>query len=62
MRSGYGALGEAIRVEHQRAETSMRRPRKRLQRAARSFADRLPQRLLRLCGRLGRRRRRHGRS
>lgn len=46
MRSGYGALGEAIRVEHQRAETSMRRPRKRLQRAARSFADRLPQRLL----------------
>ena len=46
MRSGYGALGAAIELEHKRAAARMRKPRKRLQRAARSLAERLPQRLL----------------
>ena len=46
VRSGYGALGAAIELEHKRAAARMRKPRKRLQRAARSLAERLPQRLL----------------
>ena len=45
VRSGYGALGAAIELEHKRAAARMRKPRKRLQRAARSLAERLPQRL-----------------
>ena len=34
VRSGYGALGAAIELEHKRAAARMRKPRKRLQRAA----------------------------
>ena len=41
VRSGYGALGAAIELEHKRAAARMRKPRKRLQRAARSLAERL---------------------
>ena len=41
-RSGYGALGAAIELEHKRAAARMRKPRKRLLRAARSLAERLP--------------------
>ena len=38
VRSGYGALGAAIELEHKRAAARMRKPRKRLQRAARRAA------------------------